>query len=158
MPVEEVTPPKTDDAPKADTKAKRRATPGSAKLKEQVADLYATIGMVAIAPIDRLAGTLLVNQSEELAEQWIKLAETNPAVKRALNKLVEAGGWGGIIMAHGMIVLPVLANRGMFPDQAANAMAMVTVTQHPEVAPLFNHPRFSETATPVPNGNGNGSS
>ena len=111
MPIEPVTPPDTADEPPQPERAKPKRAPGSRKLEQQIAELYATIGMVAVAPLDRLAGTLIVKQADELAEQWVTLAETNPTVKKALQRLVEAGGWGGVVMAHGMILIPVLANR-----------------------------------------------
>lgn len=149
--IEPVDPPK--DAPKAE-RPKRRAAPNTVKLKEQLAELYVTLGLVVVTPIDRLGGALLAANADDLAEQWIALAETNPAVKRTLQKLVEVGGWGGVIMAHGMIVLPVLANRGMFPDQVAGGAAAMTMMQHPEVAPLFTHPRFNTERQPEGNGNG----
>lgn len=160
MGIEAVTPPgksKTRDKPKTDTPPgrARRATPGSTKLKQQLTDLYVSIGTIAVTPIDRLAGVLLVTQAEDLAQTWIDLAETNTAVKKALQKLVEAGGWGGVIVAHGMILMPVLANRGLFPDHVAHGAAFMTIANQPEetqaaVQALFTHPRFH------PNTNGNG--
>lgn len=132
----------------AEARAKPKARPGSTQLKGQVAELYVTIGMMVVTPIDRLAGMLIVKQADDIAEQWIELAETNASVKNALLKLVEVGGWGGVVMAHGMILLPVLANRGLFPDQMAQPMAAMTAMQHPETIELFTHPRFkTETAS-----------
>ena len=159
MAIEGVDPPTKDSKPEAERAAAperpaRRAAPGMRKLHEQVTDLYVTLGTMVVTPIDRLAGYLLVEQAEALAQTWIDLAETNPAVKRALSKLVEAGGWGGVLVAHGMVMMPVLANRGMFPDHIANGIAMGTIlTQEDDeararVQALFTHSRF--------NGNGSG--
>lgn len=154
MPIEAVDPP-TDTKPKADKPPRRRA-PNSAKLEEGLTELYVTLGTIAVAPFDKLAGTLLVAQAPELAAHWVALAETNPAVKKALLKLVEAGGWGGLIVAHGMVVMPVLANRGAFPDHVANGAAMMTVMQHPETADLFTHARFKEPLQQNATENGDG--
>lgn len=122
----------------------KRAAPGARKLHEQLTELYVSIGTIAITPLDPLAGALFVARSDELAQTWVDLAETNPAVKRALQKLVEAGGWGGVVIAHGMLLFPVLANRGLFPDHVAGGAAMLTQLQNPETAPLFTHPRWKQ--------------
>lgn len=151
-----VTPPpkaNADGAPKADAPPRpaKRAAPGAKQLHGQLVDLYVSIGTIAVTPIDPLAGALFVARSDELAQTWIDLAETNPKVKKALQKLVEAGGWGGVVIAHGMLLMPVLANRGLFPDHVAGPAAAMTVLQNPEVGPLFTHERFRQ-----PNGNGAG--
>jgi hypothetical protein len=84
----------------------------------------------------------------ELAEAWVDLAERDPRVKRTLERLLEATGWGGIVAAHVAIIIPVIANRGMLPDGIANGAAAFTLMQNPEVAPLFNHERWSQNASP----------
>lgn len=112
------------------------------KLKEQIAELYVTLGIMVVTPLDRLGGHLMAANADEIADQWIALAETNPSVKRTLMKLVEVGGWGGVVMAHATILLPVLANRGLFPDQVAQGTAAMTMLAHPETQPLFTHARF----------------
>lgn len=155
MPIEPVTPPKEKDAPPKSERP-RRAAPGSAKLREGLTDLYVTIGAVAVTPLDRLAGALLIADAEEIAGEWVALAEKDPAVRKALEKLIQAGGWGSVIMAHGLILLPVLANRGMFPDQVAAGTAVMTVARHKDVAPLFTHERFRQAAPPE-QASGNGS-
>lgn len=129
----------------------KRAGPGMAKLREQLTDLYVSIGTMVVTPLDRLAGTLMIASAPDLAQTWVDLAETNPAVKRALQKMVEAGGWGGVVIAHGMLLMPVLANRGLFPDHVAQGSAMLTVLQYQESVPtigeLFTHERFRQPAT-----------
>lgn len=151
MTIEPVTPPDTADeeqkaAPQSQRPSRKKG-PGMGKLKEQVAELYATLGMMVVTPIDPLAGHLVAANADDLAEQWVALAETNPTVKKTLQKLVEAGGWGGVVMAHGMIILPVLVNRGAFPDHVAGPIAAATVMQVPTAGPLFTHERFH---TPPP--------
>lgn len=120
----------------------KRTPPNSAKLRGQLTELYVSIGTLVVTPVDRLAGALMVAQAEDLAQTWVDLADANPAVKKALQRLVEAGGWGGVVIAHGMLLMPVLANRGMFPDQAAGFAMAGTCLMHPEVTDLFTHPRF----------------
>lgn len=147
--IEAVTPPGKDEKPRASgaaaaTGGGKRAAPGSRKLQEQLAELYVSIGTMVVTPVDPLAGALFVARSDELAQTWVDLAETNPKVKKALLKLVEAGGWGGVVIAHGMLLFPVLVNRGLFPDHVAVPGAMLTIAQNPEVAPLFTHERFQQ--------------
>jgi hypothetical protein len=124
------------------------------KLETQLRELYETLAVVVVAPLDQLGGTLMHKRAGELAEAWVDLAERDPRVKRTLERLLEATGWGGIVAAHVAIVIPVIANRGMLPDGIANGAAAFTLMQNPDLAPLFNHERWSQNASP--NGNGNG--
>lgn len=153
--IEPITPPgknDADDAPRNETTPRRakRAQPGMKQLHEQLTDLYVSLGTMVITPVDKLAGALFVAQADELAQTWCDLADTNPAVKRALKKLVEAGGWGGVVIAHGMILMPVLANRGLFPDHVASGAAILTMAQYPDTGPLFNHPRWQSNGNGTP--------
>jgi hypothetical protein len=140
-------------APSLESAPKQRG-PGMRKLETQLRELYETLAVVVVAPLDQLGGTLMHKRAGELAEAWVDLAERDPRVKRTLERLLEATGWGGIVAAHVAIVIPVIANRGMLPDGIANGAAAFTLMQNPDLAPLFNHERWSQNASP--NGNGNG--
>lgn len=137
-----------DDAPHVE----RSLTPAEKKLHKQLTEFYQTIAITVATPLDALGGQLLFHRSEELAENWIVLAKTNPKVKKVIENLLSASGIGTIIVGHAAIVLAVLANRGAFPDEMAGGIAMFTCMQTPEVRPFFNHPRFH------PNVDSNGTS
>lgn len=142
-----------DDAPKLESSRPPRG-PGMRKLEGQLRELYETLAVIAISPFDQLAGTLVHHRAGELAEAWIDLAERDARVKKTLERLLEATGWGGIVAIHAAIIIPVIANRGMLPDGIANGAAAITVMQNPDVAPLFNHPRWAQQNTANANGNG----
>lgn len=149
MPVEPIA---EEEIPGGESPAARAAaerpesefTRAEKKLQEEVAELYVLMGTMLVAPVDGLAGRLIVKGADDLAEQWVRLARTQPSVRRVLNRLVEAGGWTGVLMAHAMIAVPVLANRGLLPNQAAVPIATMVMMGDPEAAPLFTHPRWRE--------------
>lgn len=120
----------------------RERTPAERKLEKQLSELYQTLSITVVSPIDQLGGQLLFHRSEELAAEWVDLARVNPKVKRALENILKAGGVFGVLAGHAMIVAAVVANRGGLPDQMAGMVLMGTVLQTPEVGHLFTHPRF----------------
>lgn len=124
------------------------------KLKDEVAELYVLMGTMLVAPVDNLAGRLVVKGADDLAEQWVKLSRSQPSVKRVLKKLVEAGGWSGVVLAHAMIAVPVMANRGMLPDPVAAQIGTLTMISDPDSVPLFTHERWRTLGLIVDNQNG----
>lgn len=134
---------------------KHELTPALRKLKSQIAELYVSVGLM-VMPVERLGGALLAKQSEDLADDWARLAESDPEVKRILTKVVSAGGWGSVVMGHAMIGMAVLVNRGVGPDQIAAGIAFTVVTKHPDLREFFDHERFTGSTTPPAGGNGSG--
>jgi hypothetical protein len=130
-------PPPPESAPKS-------RGPGMRKLETQLRETYETLAVVAVFPFDNLAGSLLHAKAGELAASWVDLAERDTRVKRTLERLMEATGWGGVVMAHAAIVIPVIANRGMLPDSVAGGAAMLTIMQHPETQQHFTHERWQQ--------------
>lgn len=123
------------DKPPATDKPKRqrnRSTAGTkprgpgrpsnaAKLESQLTQLFSTIavaGQLATMtnPVVSRDFVIVGHQAEPLAQALVKCAETNPAVRRVLESLVQTSAYGELItVVVGGILLPVLANHGVLP-------------------------------------------
>jgi hypothetical protein len=121
MPDTDPTPPKA--TPRKAPAAKKAAAPTSApagpgrpsnktKLGERIAETYASIGLAASMiphPMAQPIGLAIAQAGPGAGVAWAELAETNPAVKRALDKAMTTSGWGGVLAAHLPIVMTVVA-------------------------------------------------
>jgi hypothetical protein len=94
------------------------------KLRDRLAEFYAGIGgIISTAAMFRgdpnlvAAGTNIGVKSEELADLWLELADTNPKVKQFLESFVEGSSLAGIIIAHVGIILPFLSAQQVIPVQ-----------------------------------------
>lgn len=131
-------PPRGESAPKTAPKAtapkvdppKKTRTAADKKLGVSVAGFYQTAGLGLLAMgMNRedagLAGTgtALIENAETVAEAWLDLADQNPAVKRALVKFTQVSAAGTLVTMHGMMLLPLLADRGVIPPMVAATMA-----------------------------------
>lgn len=104
------TPPKTEDVKEAFEDASKPYKPG--KFKEPISQLYTVAGLM-LSPIAPRTGMAFVENSDDIAEEWDKLSRTNSKVKRALDRLVTGGGWGGILLAHGAIGMVAIQESGL---------------------------------------------
>lgn len=135
--------------PAGDHGGERKRTPTVARLESRLHDFYAQFGLGLSMFGDPFAGTLIAKRSALLAESWADLAEHDAAVRKALERILEAGAWTGVIAAHASTILPILAVRGVFPENIAQKIMAVTLASDPELAVMF----MDSPATGV-NGNG----
>lgn len=81
--------------------------PRKGALVRPLVKMYAGIGAVVV-PFDATCGTQIINSAESCAKALDDLAQTNPAVARALLALVETSGWATVIAAHMPILFVIL--------------------------------------------------
>lgn len=99
------------------------------KIRGALSDVYNMIGMAAI-PFDPVYAQFVMDKSDDLADAWMDLAENNPKVRTYLQRFTEGSGVGTIIMAHAMMVAPLLAKRGIIPAPiGVSALASSTWVQ-----------------------------
>lgn len=84
-------------------------------LENSLADIYRGLGM-GLNFIDPISGMEVANSADALAHSWIILAESNPKVKKFLLKITTGGGVGAVILAHGMVAIPILARHDKLPS------------------------------------------
>lgn len=108
----------TPKAPKAAKPPPRRAP-----LEDRLASSLATVGtaiVVAGAGTGSQAvqadGMLVVAHAPNVAHALDQLARDNPAVAAALERMLTAGAWSGVIVACTPIALGVAANHGLLPQ------------------------------------------
>lgn len=77
------------------------------------------IGVTAFNPYD---GKVILTNAEGLADNLCKVAEQNPAVRRALEGLLVAGVWSGLALSAAAIAVPIMANHKLLPAQLALLM------------------------------------
>lgn len=139
-------PPKTDssDVPKGTPRRgqDRKVQESLAASYQMFGGVLTSAGMVRSDNGLVQTGVVVIERSEMLAEAWMDLADTNPAIKVALRRFTEGSAVGGLILLHLTCAMPLLVDRGVIPPTAA-AFAMGAPG-----APLTNM---------APSDNGNGS-
>lgn len=83
-------------------------------LADALTSQFAMIG-IAVYPLNQFDGTCILNGAPGLSTALVGVAETNPAVRNALQKFVSAGAWAQVASATAAIVLPILMNHNVIP-------------------------------------------
>jgi hypothetical protein len=82
------------------------------KLRKSLVDLYVQTGVIVSVIGDTRDGTVIAENAATCADAWVELARVNPTVRRVLDGMLKGSAWGAVIMAHGPIVLAIMANHG----------------------------------------------
>lgn len=89
---------------------------------------FVGIGMV-VYPFEHFDGQTIINGSPKLAQSLVVVAETNPSVRRGLEKFVESAGWAMVAASVGAIAIPIMQHHNMLP-----AMKLPFPTAAPQTA------------------------
>lgn len=122
---------------KADTKPKTTSTPRKASLETRLTGSLVTLGTVTavsggmVSPAFAQDGVLITEHAASIAAALDKVAQDQPQVKAALERMLTAGVWSGLIAAMLPLVVGIAANHGAIPPHLA-AMLGASV---PEPAP-----------------------
>ena len=112
-------------------------------LQGRLEQLFVTPAMVFAARGDQYCAQVIVKGAPDLAESWANLAKESPAVKKVLERLLEGGAWGGVVVSSLMIALPIAQHHGVYPAEWPNPFIPAGMEPPP------HHPN------PHANGNGN---
>jgi len=104
--------------PVARAKGTRNKTGWQAPLEQALTSNLAGIGLVVYA-LDQYDGTVIMQGAPRLAQSLVGVAEQNPNVRKALESLVTAGAWSGVVMAAAGIAIPILGHHGYLPGNLA---------------------------------------
>lgn len=116
-PQETVTNGASDTPPRDQAKAPgpKPRTPAKPKLQRRLEEFFAAPAAVYAAVGHQYPAQILTLRSPQLAEDLYLLAEESPPVKRVLNKMLEGGAWGGVIVSAASILIPILSYHGVVP-------------------------------------------
>lgn len=129
----------TDDIPSPERDRPPR-TRDLKRMQQQLADAYTQVGVIIGIVGGRtgnLAGFIMARRADMLAESWIDLAERDPRVRRAINNILQVGGWSGVAAAHASVILPVAAMSGVLPEPVAEKIMLGLAMQDPELFTLL---------------------
>jgi hypothetical protein len=94
---------------------------GKAQLEVALADLYRSVAF-GVGIFDQFDAMTIAGSADSLAHSWIVLAETDPKVRKFLQKITTGTGWGAVILAHMMIAMPIMINHNALPQGLMDKM------------------------------------
>lgn len=116
-----------ETTPKAPaTKPAPRRAPLEARLSGSIATLGTAVvvaGAASSSTAVQADGMLIVEHGPNVAHALAELAKDNPAVAAALERMLTAGAWAGVITAVTPIVIGIAANHGAIPAGLAGMLA-----------------------------------
>lgn len=113
----------TPPPPTGDTPPKRRGRPpGStskttmslSRIEDALNEQFTLIGTVVFA-FNEYDGSCILEGSPRLSKALANLCEKNPKVKRNIERLLAGGSYGEVVLAAGLIVVPIMANHELMP-------------------------------------------
>jgi hypothetical protein len=119
------TPPKSKGERKTTLNPDGKRTPKWAKLESELAQMYSALALPFAAMGDDFCASHLASNAESLASSWVDLAQQNPNVEKVLQSLVTGGAWGGVIMTHAFVALPIAAHHNLIPGPAGQRIGMM---------------------------------
>lgn len=87
-----------------------------AKLKDKLVNMVVMVG-VTVSTFDQFDGATIIGGAPDLADSLVALAAESPAVKKALETSMSSSAWLGVIIATAPMVVAILANHNVLPEQ-----------------------------------------
>lgn len=134
---------KTDKAPKS------KPAPRKASLETRLTGSLVSLGTMVTAagamtsPALQLDGVAVIQHAPDIAAALDKVAQNDPRVKEALERMLTAGTWSGLIAAMLPLVLTIAANHGAIPESIAGMLGVQTPTV-PSAAERADHTARSQ--------------
>lgn len=88
----------------------------------QMTDMYAAVGMgLSFMPSLATDSMIVATNASAMAESWRPLIERDPKIRKMWERMCNGGGWGSVIMSHGMVALAIMRAHDIslpgFPSQ-----------------------------------------
>lgn len=122
-----------------------------APLQKSLEELFAAPSLAYSIAGDQVAASFLASRAEPMAEAWYNLSKESPAVRRILDKLTTGSAWGGVVIATGATVLPLLAHHDVLPFDLPFG---IPVPEGEEGASMVPPPPPPSGPPPAPDGRG----
>ena len=112
------------------TTGSKRPVSKDAQLHSALSDFYGNVGVLMYGVGSSIGdggvagtGMAMTERAGDAADAWMDLARKNTKVRATLERITEAGSFGGLIAVHLIIAMPLLASREMVPPFIAHAFA-----------------------------------
>ena len=112
-----------------------RLNRADAKLAMQLARLYAVLGM-GVSLLNQADGILIMGTSEERARELVLLANHHPNLKKALRSMTESNDYIIFGMGHGGLLIAILQNHGVMPQNLGQSIARLFARKPKEVGEM----------------------
>jgi hypothetical protein len=123
-------------APPVEPTVKGKRTPTDRKLALQIEGAYTALGMgVTTIGMQRgdervmMSGQSFMEKADDIAEQWMVLADANPKIKAALKKFTETSAMAGLVGVHVACLMPIIVS--YLPAPLAGAFASAAMQDDP---------------------------
>lgn len=125
----------------SDAKPKTKPAPRKASLESRLASSLASMGgmlmatgaVVGSAPV-QADGLVVIQHSANMAEAINRVADQDPRVKAALEKMLTAGVWSGVAAVMLPVGLAIASNHGLVPAGLAEAFGAAPPQAEPQAA------------------------
>lgn len=97
-------------------------------LQKKLEEFLSVPAMVYSAAGHDYPAQIIALRSPDLAQSLYELSKENAAIKRNLERLMEGGAWGGVILASASILVPVLSYHGLLPSRVGDPFALISPT------------------------------
>jgi hypothetical protein len=75
----------------------------------QMEEMYAALGAATtFLPPVAADGMIIATHAHSMAESWRPLIQRDPKIRKFWEKMTTGGGWGTVIMAHGVVALAIM--------------------------------------------------
>lgn len=91
-------------------------------LVQSIETMYMTVGTgLTMLPVTQNDGMLVANSAGTLAESWRPLLERDPKVRKFWEKTFTVSGYGALMAAHLMVILPIAQAHNLLPTKKVAA-------------------------------------
>jgi len=87
-------------------------------LVESIHGMYSMVAMgMTMLPATANDGMIVASKASDLAESWRPLLERDAKVRKMWEKAFTVSGYGTLIAAHLMVILPIAQSHNLIPSQ-----------------------------------------
>lgn len=84
------------------------------RIEAALGEQFTLIGMAVMA-FNEYDGKVIIEGTPRLAKSVSNLCEKNPAIRKNVERLLAGGTYGEVIIAAGLIAVPIMANHNLMP-------------------------------------------
>lgn len=84
-------------------------------MERKLEDFFTYFSLPFAAVGDIYCAEVIAAGAPQLAEAWAALAKENANVKRVLDKMMQGGAWGGVVVSTAAVVIPIAGHHGLLP-------------------------------------------